>query len=298
MIPEPMELFNQAILARLQVVEADIARLKAILGDKSLALPATGASGTMTGGESSHLAGWITPKDAPVNIRNARFVAPSTAVYKLAIGDARRVVDSETVDGYVWFKLDDGNYARGDVVTFSTEKPVSISAPATWGRWDAPIRGYTITNTHLNHRNHHGIDLSAPMGAPIVSPALGTVVTRFDCTSCHSNGDGIASLNDSAKGYGYGSFLIVRYGFKDSPRAAQDMLYMHQHVFLIFAHLQSISVVPGQDVTYGQELGRVGSTGNSSGPHLHIEARYSENLNPDWWAIRGNEIDPSILFSL
>jgi murein DD-endopeptidase MepM/ murein hydrolase activator NlpD len=56
--------------------------------------------------------------------------------------------------------------------------------------------------------------------------------------------------------------------------------------WVIYAHLNAVRCKPGQTVTKGQIVGEVGSTGNSSGPHLHFEMR--DNIR--WSA--GKDIDP------
>lgn len=87
---------------------------------------------------------------------------------------------------------------------------------------------------------HSGLDISAPTGTPVVSVAAGTVV----------------SMN--ASGAAYGNHVVVKHA---------DGRYT------LYAHLNSTSVSVGQSVSAGQQVGTVGSTGNSSGPHLHFEVR-------------------------
>lgn len=87
---------------------------------------------------------------------------------------------------------------------------------------------------------HSGLDITAPQGTPVKSATAGTV----------------ASINSS--GGAYGLHVVVRHG---------------DGVYTLYAHLSAISVSMGQAVTAGQQVGNVGSTGNSSGPHLHFEVR-------------------------
>lgn len=86
-------------------------------------------------------------------------------------------------------------------------------------------------------RPHEGIDVSAPMGAPIVAPAAGTVkrVTRER---------------------GYGLLVEIDHGNGMMTR---------------YAHCSRVSVKPGQRVQRGQEIANVGNSGLSAGPHLHYE---------------------------
>src|SRR6266540_3445051 len=86
-------------------------------------------------------------------------------------------------------------------------------------------------------RPHEGIDVSAPMGAPIEAPAAG-VVTEVKWVD------------------GYGNMLTVDHGYGLVTR---------------YAHCSKILVVRGQRVKRGQPIAKVGSTGLSTGPHLHYE---------------------------
>jgi murein DD-endopeptidase MepM/ murein hydrolase activator NlpD len=86
-------------------------------------------------------------------------------------------------------------------------------------------------------RPHEGIDVAAPMGAPIIAPASG-VVTK------------VAYEN------GYGNTLEIDHGNGITTR---------------YAHCSHIDVRAGQRVTRGQRIAAVGSTGLATGPHLHYE---------------------------
>lgn len=89
---------------------------------------------------------------------------------------------------------------------------------------------------------HSGQDIAAPRGTPVFAPADGTVVEAD-----WQNGYGQTVVIDHGKG------LTTRYG-----------------------HLSKIEVAAGQELKRGVELGQVGSTGRSTGPHLHYEVRIGD----------------------
>ena len=95
---------------------------------------------------------------------------------------------------------------------------------------------------------HHGIDLAAPVGSPIRSIAEGRVVFA----------DPYA---------GFGKLVVIQH---------------HGQLTSHYAHCDRIRVQPGQWVKAGQIIAEVGSTGLSTGPHLHLEIRISgEPRNPE-----------------
>jgi murein DD-endopeptidase MepM/ murein hydrolase activator NlpD len=101
---------------------------------------------------------------------------------------------------------------------------------------------------------HAGIDLAAPGGAPIYSAADGTVMR-------------------AGWSGGYGKYTCVSHG-----RLAG------RGVSTCYGHQSRIQVGAGQRVRRGQVIGRVGSTGASTGDHLHFEVRLNgDPRDPEGW---------------
>ena len=120
----------------------------------------------------------------------------------------------------------------------------------------APITSRFGWRTHPltgARRFHAGIDIGAPTGTPVVATVSGTIV------SAGWNG-------------GYGKAVVIEHS-----NGSRQTLY---------GHLSQISVQAGQSIEQGTVLGLVGSTGQSTGPHLHFEERVP---NGDGWVA----IDPA-----
>jgi murein DD-endopeptidase MepM/ murein hydrolase activator NlpD len=141
--------------------------------------------------------------------------------------------------------------------------PAPAPGPAPSGSGVFPVRGpYTFGGegsrfgSARSGHSHEGQDIAAAEGVPVVSPLNGTV-----------------AFVTYQKG-GAGWYVVVN---ADDGRS------------LFFAHLQagSATVKPGTRVSAGTQIGRVGSTGSSSGPHLHFE------IWEGGWRDRGGKpIDP------
>jgi len=101
--------------------------------------------------------------------------------------------------------------------------------------------------TRTNHSPAYAIDFNRTddLGDPVVASAPGTV-------------DIVRDLG----GTSYGKYVRVNHGSGYTT---------------YYAHLNSFSATVGESVSYGEVIGYVGSTGNSSGPHLHYEQRYNGN---------------------
>jgi len=125
--------------------------------------------------------------------------------------------------------------------------------------------GYRIHPVTKRKSFHAGLDLPAKHGTPIYAPASGVV-------------------EYAAKKGAYGNFLLIAhsYGFKTA-----------------YGHLSRYIVKSGDYVTKGQKIAYVGSTGRSTGPHLHYEIRYlTKWVNPKpfmFWNLDNiNEISAKI----
>jgi murein DD-endopeptidase MepM/ murein hydrolase activator NlpD len=121
--------------------------------------------------------------------------------------------------------------------------PLSSPAPTTssFGWRTHPITG--------SRRFHSGVDIGAPMGAPVVAAGTGIVMS-------------------SGWLGGYGKAIVIQHN------GVQQTLY---------GHLSEVFVQPGQRIEQGTVIGRVGSTGNSTGPHLHFETKVA--TTDGWVAI-------------
>ena len=102
---------------------------------------------------------------------------------------------------------------------------------------------------------HGAIDIGCPMNSTVVAAESGTV--SYTCTSCTHNWGKAGSCGC---GWGFGNFVWMDHGNGKET---------------IYGHLTTVLVSPGQYVTKGTVIGYSGSTGHSSGPHLHFECRYN-----------------------
>ena len=95
---------------------------------------------------------------------------------------------------------------------------------------------------------HNGIDMAAPSGSPILAAADGTVIA--------------ASYSSSM-----GNYIMIDHG---------------SDIITVYMHASSLNVSAGQEVSAGDRIGSVGSTGRSTGPHLHFGVRKSGSYVNPW----------------
>lgn len=121
--------------------------------------------------------------------------------------------------------------------------PLSISGTVTSNF------GYRIHPISHRRKMHTGVDIAAPGGTPILAAESGTVIR-------------VQSI-----GSGYGKNVIIAHG---------------SNICTLYAHMSSIGVTTGQSVSRGQQIGCVGSTGASTGNHLHFEVRINGSPVSPW----------------
>ena len=121
------------------------------------------------------------------------------------------------------------------------------------GRISSPF-GSRVDPFTSKWRFHEGIDIAAPHGEPIYAVQEGTVI--------YSGWKG-----------GYGKCIIIDHKYPDIPKIP--------HIQTKYAHNSKNIVKKGQRVRRGEIIGYIGSTGRSTGPHLHFEVIYKGNvINP------------------
>lgn len=133
-----------------------------------------------------------------------------------------------------WRSIDTGYAAPTPVV--------SVSIPSRMPLDEATLTsgyGMRVHPVLGGRRDHKGIDLAQATGSPVYATADG-MVSRAEPFSS------------------YGNFIQIEHGGELQTR---------------YAHLSGYAVAAGQQVTKGQLIGFVGSTGRSTGPHLHYEVR-------------------------
>ena len=151
---------------------------------------------------------------------------------------------------------DNGESNGGGSYTPVQPETPDIDVPSGSGFvWPAP-GCYTLTSPFGENRgySHGGIDIGTPMGTTIVAAESGTVIASNN--SCPHNWGKNGSCGC---GGGYGNYVFIDHG---------------NGKLTIYGHLTNAIVSTGQTVSKGQTIGYAGSTGNSTGPHLHFECQY------------------------
>ncbi|MGA5301363.1 M23 family metallopeptidase [Nucisporomicrobium flavum] len=150
-----------------------------------------------------------------------------------------------------------GDKTAGDVLSFIPQLRKAKPLP----QWVNPMPEGAVTSCFGQRwgRLHAGVDLAAPSGTPIHAAGAGIVVSAGV-----EQGYGNAVLIDHGNGY------LTHYG-----------------------HMSAITATLGQRVRPGDEIGKEGSTGHSTGPHLHFEVHegsYKNPIEPTAW-MRGHGVD-------
>ena len=159
---------------------------------------------------------------------------------------------------------DGGSSGGGDTPAPAPEPdpdPAPDPAPSGPHGYTWPTPGFywlsSAWNEDRDSYNHGAIDIAGAgiYGTPIYAAQSGTVSTSW--------------YNNGGWGGGYGTYCMINHDAQGEYAT-------------LYAHMSQIVVSPGETVSKGQIIGYVGSTGDSSGPHLHVECRH--------WGVKYNPL--------
>lgn len=148
------------------------------------------------------------------------------------------------------------NGKEGSTVASSESTQKSSFVPATYtilsGYFTHPVPAATRRSQKLHGRVHKGVDYSAPIGTPVYAATGGKIIqSQFTSSYC-----GRGCFGD------YGNNIMI-----------EDQ----NHIVTVYGHLSAVYFKEGTTVIKGQQIGEVGNTGRSTGPHLHFEVRGANN---------------------
>ncbi|MDT0346828.1 M23 family metallopeptidase [Streptomyces litchfieldiae] len=252
-------------------------------GGAGVALPLIAAGGASAAPAAETAVTAAAPKAVEALAPAAAPAAQPAGTYTVVGGDTlSKIAQAEDVEGG-WKGLYDGNRevigddpnliipgqelslagaeaaAEAEPQAAPAEEPAPEPEPApaeeSAGGFTAPVEGalgtaYGVAGSSWSSGYHTGVDFPVGTGTPVKAITDGEVVT-------------------AGSGGAYGNEVVIRHA---------DGHYSQ------YAHLSSISVSVGQTVGTGDQIGLSGSTGNSTGPHLHFEVR----TGPDY----GSDVDP------
>ena len=153
---------------------------------------------------------------------------------------------------------DSGNESSDPTPVPAPTSPPESNGTLSWPTWSTTIRDYFGEREHPldgTVRMHYGLDIGANFGDSVMAAASGTVIYVEEPVEGENYG-----------GTGYGNYCIVDHG---------------NGITTVYGHMRDVYVSTGDSVSTGTVLGEVGSTGGSTGPHLHFEVR-------EW----GTAVDP------
>lgn len=173
-----------------------------------------------------------------VNVGEILFANDISIDAELNVGDKLLVPGAETASEPAAPKPKSSNTS-----TKKIGKDSQPSVGSTSGYFKNPVPG--ARRTRGIKPGHMGVDLAAPTGTPIQAAAGGTVII-------------------SRMGYngGFGNYVVIQH-----PNGTKTL----------YAHMSKLGTTVGEQVSQGEVIGYVGSTGQSTGPHLHIEVIGGKN---------------------
>lgn len=180
---------------------------------------------------------------AHANSSNAADIAAPLRAAQEARQNALRTGDQEFRQHFAsWRSWEKGTGLASSATTTPLRRTATVSIPSRM-----PVEGVRLSSDFGMRvhpvlgglRGHKGVDLAGPIGTPVLATADGTI----------SKAEWFSS---------YGLYVAIEHGGDLQTR---------------YGHMSRLNVGPGQTVRKGDVIGFIGSTGRSTGPHLHYEVR-------------------------
>ena len=182
---------------------------------------------------------------------DSKYAALASDEYSELMTSTWRSLDAVTRQTYA------ASRSLDELQTLAKDKEkMALAIPAIWPIDRTPLKAFYAFGVRKKHpilkirTMHKGVDMSTNYGVPV-----------------YATGDGVVEKVEQGKRRrGYGRQILINHKFGYKTR---------------YAHLQKMFVKPGEKVQRGQLIGEVGSTGGSTGPHLHYEVMYlGRQVNP------------------
>jgi hypothetical protein len=246
-------------------------------------------------------------------------------VARIPYKQSAKIIGSSAGDDgvdFLWVKLNFNGkegWAREDLLRYTGKfGTLGLSAddkypsPVPESIW---VRDFDYPQAARSQWIHWGWDhagIGQRKGAPILAgPKGGKVIATAFCQRCGPEGASAPEkgfslsdqrvLGDQGWNFGYGHYVIVRYHNEILPESTKAELakrgFEGGHCFVLYAHLQDILVQPDQDLQPNQQIATLGNSGNSEGPHLHLELRAHKDINQrNWAAMKPGLMTPQVLY--
>ncbi|WP_327265397.1 LysM peptidoglycan-binding domain-containing M23 family metallopeptidase [Streptomyces sp. NBC_01232] len=284
-------------------------------GGAALALPLIGAAGAHAAGApaaATAVAPAVAPQ-APAALQAAPVAATAAAptVYTVVPGDylSKIAVERHLSGGWEQLYADNreavgsnpslihpglkltlggpGGAKPAEAAPEAEAKPAAEPAPESAAKSAPSVRKQAGKAAPAQQEAAAEAPAAPQSAAGFVAPVGGGISTQYKVAGAmwssgyHTGVDFIASMGTSVRAVGAGT--VVSAGWSGSY--GNEVVIQHADgKYSQYAHLSQLSVSSGRSVTAGQSIGLSGSTGNSTGPHLHFEIRttpsYGSDLDP------------------
>ncbi len=154
---------------------------------------------------------------------------------------------------------------RSAIGALSSNPQCAVTGQISAAGWTQPAHGSIVSGFRTADRpDHNGVDIGVPRGTTVVAASAGIVITA-ECNASLNGAPYSCDVDGSVSVLGCGWYVEIKH--------AGDLITRYCHM------VRRPGVVVGQQVQAGQAIGISGTSGNSSGPHLHFEVHI--NNDPD-----------------